>query len=101
MDGWQDVTLDGKPEFKGVRPDAIGLNVYKWELSRTPEEDWVHLLENEMSLSSFHPIQVSGDLVWLTPPEGQLQAYADNLRTKSRLPTRSTGPPFRNSGIKA
>lgn len=81
-DDWEDVTLVGRPEFKGVRPDATGLNVYEWRLSRTPDGNWVELLGNEMSLSTFHPLRVSGDVVTLTPPEGQLQAYADHLRTK-------------------
>lgn len=82
MDDWEDVKLEGRPEFKGVRPDATGLNVYEWKLSRTPDGNWVQLLANEMSLLTFHPIRVSGDVVTLTPPEGQLQAYADHLSEK-------------------
>lgn len=82
IDDWQDIKLEGKPEFKGVRPDATGLNVYEWRLSHTPDGNWVQLLGNEMSLSTFHPIRVSGDVVTLTPPEGQLEAYAKHLRTK-------------------
>jgi hypothetical protein len=83
VDNWEDVTLVGRPEFKGISAEATGLNVYEWKLSRIPDGNWVQLLGNEMSLSvSFHPIRVSGDVVALTPPEEQLQAYADHLRTK-------------------
>lgn len=81
MTEWEDIELVGRPEFLQIDPHASDLNIYTWKLSRLPEQAWVARFKAESSLSTLHPLTIAGAKLRLTPPEGQLQAYANQVRT--------------------
>jgi hypothetical protein len=78
---WDPIEIIGVPEFVGVHPQHSGLNVFDILLSASPDQEWIHHFETYPS--SMHPFRVRGDRIRITPGEGELAVYLEEVRSRA------------------
>ena len=80
---WNPIEIIGVPEFVEVHPQYSGLNVFDVRLSGSPDREWIHHFETYAS--SLHPFRVGGDRIRITPAEGELSAYFEEVKRRARM----------------
>jgi hypothetical protein len=80
---WDPIEIIGAPEFVEVHPHYPALNVFDIKLSRSPDREWIHHFETYPS--SMHPFRVGGDRIRITPSEGELSAYFEEVKRRVRM----------------
>jgi hypothetical protein len=80
---WNPIEILGVPEFVEVHPQYSRLNVFEIRLSGSPDREWIHHFETYPS--SMHPFRVDGDRIRITPAEGELSAYFEEVKRRGRM----------------
>jgi hypothetical protein len=78
---WEPIVA-GRPDVRGIHPRYSGLLEIVIPLNFTPPEEWTKFFENPsgVSISSgMHPPHVSGDEVFIRPPDTDIDEYVNHV----------------------
>lgn len=78
---WTPITR-GKPKVLGINEKYSGLLNVELDLSDTPPREWAEFFTHPTGIGismSMHPPKLSGHIVSLRPPDGEIEKYVNHI----------------------